>query len=894
MRTKRQTTAKKLIIIGLDSLLLLIFLMQSLVIGCLIAYGHIPVPTNWANQQLLKKQFDGFHIQAESFRLKLWHKIELVGLKVYHSEIKKPLFSAVSVEAQYRLQMLSTPRFDFTKVVLSSGTLKIPAIYAPNGKDTTVLKNVTFHLSPSKHKIQIKSFVAKHEDIYLRGSIEWPVGLQKRTKKTEIKDFYQLVAQALTRKTDFSPFIQPTLQFYLSTRLDHTVDVALLLSCEQLKYPRITGNYFSAGTYFEFKNNQLTTQEPLLLRARDMTFADLDIFAENIIARVKPERWPEIFEGILPNFEISSHRLTVNGVKLNAPRIVVEPSAFPILQFSGATCGLKGSVSFKGALNCIDRSGKINARGSIDILDLLSDPLAEKLPALTCDSPPFYDLSVLFDKEFKIRNSNFYANFKDLNADEIHFDNIIASGHYRDEILCFEDIHIDRSNQWTDAAFNLNTQTKDFQLLLSGSILPQQYNPLLPRWWSNIFKNLHFDPANPGYGNFAIDGTAKKNQSIQIFGWAQATNLHYNEALYDACQLNVRSQRGYTEIYNIKAQASNGQATGKLAFTGAKKPLKGLLSVRYNFDGALPTEVISKSLGGTIAEVLNNFELTELADVQVNGVFFNKKFEQYADKSFVNLQAKVEAPLKFMDTPLDYLNFKLTGRGGGTYLRDVRFGYADGAANASIDILTTSEAEKQMCFQLKLRNANQAKAIQNLPRIKTDEPQKTSPTQETKDQSRNSGQVNLNLHAKGPLENIYGFEGYGDVEIRNEALGSIRLLGPLSDILKDTLFNFTSFNLNHMDFTFTVAQEQLIIEDLEINGPRTRISADGTFQLPDQGLDMDVKVNLFANVGRSDSAINTARRFIASPFPNLLSFKLTGNIREQRVRSKFDPRNLIP
>ena len=201
--------------------------------------------------------------------------------------------------------------------------------------------------------------------------------------------------------------------------------------------------------------------------------------------------------------------------------------------------------------------------------------------------------------------------------------------------------------------------------------------------------------------------------------------------------------------------------------------------------------------------------------------------------------------------------------------------------------------ERYQCSQ-QATDTNQAKAIQNLPSAskEAEDPLTPSPLKK-EDPARVSGQVDLNLHAKGPLSDIYGFEGYGDMEVRNEALGSIQLLGPLSELLKNTLFNFTSFNLDRMDAVFEVDREQLVITDLDINGPRTRIWADGTFQLPDQALDMDVKVSLFANVGKAESTMNAIGRAIASPLPNLLSFKLTGTIDDQKVRSKFDPRNLI-
>ena len=497
MRKGYKKKAFKQIIIGVDFLLLVSFLVQSLVAGCLIAYGYIPISANWVNQQLRKKQFDGFHIQADSFRLKLWHRIELIGLKIYHSETKDPILTATSTEVQWSLKKSKSRPFDVTKLVVTDGTLLMPAVYAPNGKRTSVLENVTFHLSPTEQCIRINSFVAKHEDIYLRGSMEWPVTQKKQPqKKASIQQFYKLIASALKEKSKVSPFIQPTLEFALSTRWDNSIDVSLTLSCEQLEHPRVTGSYFSLGTEFVLNKGQLGPQAPLILHARELIFDDLDISAKGIFAHVTAENWPGLFDGVLPEFEISAYRLKASEVELNAPRITIEPSAFPILEFSGTTCGLEGSANFSGAFNSTDKSGQINANGSIDISNLLPNSLIQKLPKLEFGLMPFYNLSIDFDPGFEVSNASFHANFKDLTVNKLKFDNITTEGSYCKGILNFENIHIDRKKQWVDGSYYQNTKTKDFKIHLLGSVLPKQYNSLLPKWWSAIFRDLHFDPGS--------------------------------------------------------------------------------------------------------------------------------------------------------------------------------------------------------------------------------------------------------------------------------------------------------------------------------------------------------------------------------------------------------------
>jgi hypothetical protein len=94
--------------------------------------------------------------------------------------------------------------------------------------------------------------------------------------------------------------------------------------------------------------------------------------------------------------------------------------------------------------------------------------------------------------------------------------------------------------------------------------------------------------------------------------------------------------------------------------------------------------------------------------------------------------------------------------------------------------------------------------------------------------------------------------------------------------------------------TFRIDKDRIIFNALRIDGPQTRISADGTLAARDQSLDMRVKVNLFANVGGPDSTFRKIGELLTEPLPNLLDFQLGGTVHKQKWRSTYDPRNLFP
>ncbi len=159
---------------------------------------------------------------------------------------------------------------------------------------------------------------------------------------------------------------------------------------------------------------------------------------------------------------------------------------------------------------------------------------------------------------------------------------------------------------------------------------------------------------------------------------------------------------------------------------------------------------------------------------------------------------------------------------------------------------------------------------------------------------REAARVDIKIHGEGPAEDPFLHTGFGRFEIRNDQLGSIQLLGPLSKILQNTLLNFTTFNLNKMSGDFRYQNEDVQFDPLRIDGPRTQINTPGTLDRKDQSLAMCVNVSLFGNAGNPDSNLRKLGDLITKPLPSLLQFDLTGTLKKQKLRSLYDPRNLIP
>lgn len=896
----KRLSARGLLLLKLcvDWLLWMLFSVQALIAACLLSYGYIPLPCHLINATLLERKFDGLYVQAESFRLKFSGEIELRGLRVYHDNISHPILETTGTVLQYTLRSQGAYGFYPTGLLVSDGTLQMPSIYAPDGKRTAILKHVAFHLIPTQGLLQIDSFAAQHEDIRLRGSINWPIQSTLKpdaiNASVQLDRFYKLIATCLKKKERFSPFIQPTLQFALSAGQDDSVEVSAQLLCEQLKHRYGTGTYFNLQAAFKLNQGALIPQSPLQIGAKTIQIPAAKLSAEAISVHIPIDQWIDILHGLWPEFNISAYRLTTDQIELQSPQITISPKHFPEFKFSGSTSGLNGGVAFSGQLNSHTKSGQLYANGSVDLFSLFPRSALTKLPKFEFGSTPYYDLSIDLIEGFQLDATRFRIDVNDLAVNGLRFDHMLAKGSYRAGIFELEHILIDRDKQWIDASFSLNKTNNEFELSLLGSVFPKQYSPLLPKWWDRIFQDIDFERNAPGYGDFIIYGNTEAMRAISFWGRGATDNVRYKQVRIEQGEFIVRGRGNYVQLHNIDAQTNAGWAKGSIGFTRGNIPNHGLLSTRYTFDSLMPPVVATKLFGDSVATIISDFELTEAPRVRLDGVSFNDAYPEYAHKNSVYVDAGIQAPLLFKQTPLDYLRLKLYSRVDNIYLREVEFGYANGWGTAAIDLLNTSDSSHDVRFQLSLKQANQAKAIQSLPGFNTLESDLNQAQLDADQQARTKGTIDLNLHAHGPHKNPYQFQGYGNLIVNNKQLGAIQLLGPLSEILQNTRLNFTSFNLEQLTASFAIDWEQLNITDLIINGPRTRIWANGTFQIPDQTLNMDISVNLFANVGKADSKMHTLRKLITYPLPNLLIFNLSGTIYNQKIRSYYDPRNLIP
>ena len=877
----------------LDAFLLGLFLLQAFLLGCFLALGYLPLPKSWVEHFAHQELPEGVEFLAEAYYLYPSGTILLDAFSLRLTRFEQPVFDCQSarLEIDFFSNQKAAPKVE--SLTVSGGQLYLPPAYSPSGQRMALFRQIRAGLRLDREGFTLDSFSAKHREVRVRGSASLPHPRPQETNLTDIdraaRELFTQANRILRETSKIRGLKSPTLSFLLERDVDGTHSVEARLTSRELNRAEVQARDLSLQTRFKYAGGELINDSSVRLQVAEFSSEPQQIEGRSLHALIEQDQWQNLRDGAWPDLELVAASLSVEGVILEQPRLTLNLQHLPELAFAGTTSGLNGAVRFDGTANLKDRSAKIRARGSVDLLRLVGDDVRKRLPEISFSTAPYYDLHLEFAANMMLEEASLRSELNDLSVDGIHFDHIRTEGRYRDGQFDFPETLIQRDWQWLKLGLAFDRDTLDYRMRLYGSAKPDDYNSILPRWWGPIFEDFNFETAKHSLGDFIIYGNATKKAARLFYGSVQARNVSYKGVYVDQGELRVRGRGPYAEIFRMKVRQPDGWARGAIRFTSRLDEIRGPAAVRLDLEARIGLHDARKLFDSNVAVILDDFETTAPVEAAIKGAVFNRAYPEFEGMSFMNVRAQSAQPLRYKNLVLDELQLQLFGRNEVTHLRDLRMGFAGGTLEAGADIFTPKDAAPSLRFEGKLKGADQAAVDDLLAEVLQQSEKSVSA-----DDPKKNGRLDLKLHAEGPVDNIAGLSGYGQFEVRNERLSAIQLFGPISKLLERSRLGYTTFALERMRGDFELNLEQVNFGTLQIDGPRTRIEAPGQLDLSDQSLDMRVSVYLFGNAGNPRSQFRKLTDFVSGPVPNLLEFELTGTPRDQKWRSIYDPRNLLP
>ncbi|MFP4674180.1 MAG: AsmA-like C-terminal region-containing protein [Opitutales bacterium] len=881
-----------------NGVLLVLFTFQAFVAGCFMLRGHVPIPEVALNHFIRQLQpFPEARMQVKEGRLKPDGGIWLGGIELFQTNIRRPFLEAEAAVLHWGPSEDDNSSFGLREFSVVNGAIHLPAVYAPGGKRTPVLEKIALSGTAAGNRPRINAFAAMHENIRLRGSIQWTdkkdaLEPPEPLDDTSLPKLFELLATGLKEKERFSFFDQPTLSFNLDFSSDTKTGLAARLFAPGIAHPEVSGTNFLAQAKLHLRDGSLRAKSPIKIFAQELNLAEHPVTAKALRAHIAPDQWRRLFEKKGGKFEFAARHLEIEGRDFENPLLTIQLDTLPKIEFQGSADGLHGAFGLAGALDVEERSGTVHANGSVDLFSMLPHAIADKLPPFHFAAPPYYNAKLEFDPDFALKSAKLRVRAHRVGVEDLVFDHIRARVSYQPGLLELDNALVQRAGEQVRMEFRLTPDNGNYSLWFAGYGAPDAYNPLLPDWWTAIFQPFSFPPESFSSADFLIHGNIREKVADRFFGRAEARDFTFKEVPVNKAGMIVRGKKRYIQIHPMRIRTPEGRVRGRLAFTTRDDSLKAPMSVRYKLESHLRLDTARALLEDGITRHMRDIKTTRAPEVILEGVYFHDAYTEFRGRDYVKFSADSRGPLRYKNIPLDSLRFDFIGREENSHIRNLRFGFAGGDGTGAIDVL--SEEEPGMRLEFNLKKANQQEAFRLLNPVFSNGNNEPNKTEEAKGSENKDPQFDLNLRLEGPpAGNIEEFFGYGDFTLKDENLASIKLLGPLSRVLGSLRLNFTTFDLNRMKANFKVLGDRLEFAPIFIDGPETSIEATGTMGLLNQKLDMRVVVNLVGNVGEPDSYLGKFRNLF-NRLPRLLEFKVSGTLENQKWRSLYDPRNLLP
>ena len=420
-----------------------------------------------------------------------------------------------------------------------------------------------------------------------------------------------------------------------------------------------------------------------------------------------------------------------------------------------------------------------------------------------------------------------------------------------------------------------------YEFRLKGSCHPPDINNWFNNWWKSIWSDFSFSENIP-MGDFKISGIwGGKPGNSNTYGIIDSKELSYKGFKTGNSKVKIKVDQNSTLIISDSISHSQGKISGYLEFP--RKLKKSPIQLKFFLDGIYPLNEARSIFGKKFEESITDINASSMRCNAV-GEVFNQTPDQ-KNKSNFSLQFQTQEPIFYKGIMVSDSEGQIKKNDLLTSGSLPRFKIADGSGQMNFE-LDSNGSEETIKFNFSLKKANNRLIVEQFIKAKekgfftdhTDKDQNPEPKSTFK---VDSGSLTISLQAQGPLNNPLQFEGTGMMQLEETKLGQINLLGGLSKGLSNLKIPLPTgaLSFNELILPFELNNESIIFDKLTLNGPLSKITADGNLNLGTGTLDMIAKLNLVGNLPLP--LIKNLVQF-ADPLSRMTEIKITGDYKNPK------------
>jgi hypothetical protein len=453
-------------------------------------------------------------------------------------------------------------------------------------------------------------------------------------------------------------------------------------------------------------------------------------------------------------------------------------------------------------------------------------------------------------------------------------DNAYVRGHLTRDLLFCDDVHVDSRGSRVTGTFLQNIRTLDWRMCLKGSIYPPEIGPVLGKWWAPIWEDFTFDGPRVD-ADLDISGNWHERRYAYIVGIVDMEHIAYNGVRVKKGTLDLRTGKGFVDIYNIVAISDAGTMKGDIAWIIRPDET---MDVTFAFTSNLPALDLDKAFGSVMTEQLPDWNFAHPPIARIRG-----NLEKLAPHKWTNdIYADVHVDGgEWRGIHFDSLVASVWNDKTRTIINIPGASLLGGTLSGVVAYDRSGE-DKTIAFNLALNETDFTPTLRAL--------QSLGPKKEEIAQIR-QGKVRLHYQGIAKTKDIAGsIEGHGSFMIHDADLAKIKVFGALSKLMDSIGRGYGTFTLDAVSGDFTTSKGYVHLKRTTLTGPAAKVDAKGRIGMTDKSLDFEAKVFLL-----STDKVSLMNVFgtILTPFGYIMELNLRGTFDDPSWRFKIDPRNIF-
>ncbi len=816
-----------------------------------------------------------------------------------HPTLDEPLLDAPTVYVSFDPRWLAAGRLKVLEVEMEGVTLWLPSLHSPTGRREAALKDVAVTVHPHGAEWEIARLSARLGSLELtsRGRLKpppLPPGARRQTLREQwaagVRGYLRGVQRAYASLEWIDRFTAPRLHVELTPKDGALASGDMEFTASHVILPDAWSHKLKADVTVR----GLVMRTTLPIGGHGVT--PLEVKAAIAHLMTADERSADDIDiALAATFDPASFQVTPRELKLRAgavsyrpwaaralsvetPLPALRPTLIASIAGEAWTLGVralapdagKASVSLDGRLSplLLEWAGTLAKRSFSRDLTLLSTP------RLTAE--------IELDGGWKLQGAKGSLTADAVVARRVALDHASATFEFAGNALAFDDIVLKQGDSLARGSYRMDTASRDFRFLLDGKLQPAGINGWFRDWWPKFWENFDFSQSTPT-ASVDIQGRWGRNTDLTVFVAAENTRTALRGVWFDRARARLFVRPYFYEALHFHVNQGERFAHGSFA---RKLDVESRAWAEMDFDAFSSLDLAdgARVIGIEGLGIVEPFHFSQPPQLRLTGHLEGPGSSRGQHRD-VSIAFYAAGPCSYYAFPLNDISLSGTLKDDDIILDPFTTGFAQGTAEGRVH-LNGEGADRRLGFDLRLNNAGLGEAIRTLEEFGAKRSNRELPQESGLQERIAAGRVDLAMSADGMFENLLSYQGQGNAHLTGADLGEINLFGVLSQVLKRTLFNFSTLKLDTVQANFTVQGPKLNFSEIRVSGPRAAIDARGDYLLDRKALDMKAKLYPFEE---SNFILSSAVGFVLTPLSEALEFKLTGQLDKPDWRFVYGP-----